>query len=551
MDLSDEDKREIGQHFVFGFHGYEVSEDAKELINKYHVGNIILMKRNVQSVKQVHALVQSLQQCAKDAGHRHPLMIGIDQENGLVSAFSSTAKYQAGTQFPGAMAIAATGDPEYARSCSAASAREMKAAGINWSYSPVGDVNSDPRNPVIGVRSFGDDPAEVARFAKAVGDGLTGGGVAPSAKHFPGHGDTNVDSHLGLPVIHKSRTELDQTELKPFKELIDAGVATIMTGHMVIEALTGDSETPASLSRAVTTTLLREELQFEGVVVTDCLEMNAVKERQGGVSRGAVEALAAGADVVMVCHTMAFHRGAMEATYEAVQKGELHMDELRKSGERITSLKRKFAGTWDDVLGSPFDEKAMDALQATNKKLSEEAYAKSTALISGSLPVFSSGKIVVMTPVVESLNAAVDDAEGVQRTEKGHIRNTAAPYYISFADSVGRRAADVKHLVYAADFDCKRDFGEGLIFVTRNADRSAWQLDVLERVATQALNGAPIVVLASCAPYELFSRRVLGVQACVASFEYTSEALEAAASVIFNEIPPVGESPVGINIRGQ
>ncbi|KAG1803186.1 glycoside hydrolase superfamily [Suillus subaureus] len=548
MDLSDEDKREIGQHFVFGFHGYEVSEDAKELIDKYHVGNIILMKRNVQSVKQVHTLVQSLQQCARDAGHKHPLMIGIDQENGLVSAFSSTAKYQAGTQFPGAMAIAATGDPEYARRCSAASAREMKAVGINWSYSPVGDVNSDPQNPVIGVRSFGDGETQARlhdlrrRLAMALHKVV----VAPSAKHFPGHGDTNVDSHLGLPVINKSRTELDQTELKPFKELIDAGVASIMTGHMVIQALTGDSKTPASLSRAVTTTLLREELQFEGVVVTDCLEMNAVKERQGGVPRGAVEALAAGADVVMVCHTMAFHRGSIEATYEAVQKGELHMDELRKSGERVTALKRQFAGTWDDVLGNPFDEKAMNALQATNKKLSEEAYAKSTALISGSLPVFSSGKIVVMTPIVESLNAAVDDAEGVQRTEKGHVRNTAAPYYISFAESVGRRAADVEHLVYAADFDCRRDFGEGLIFVTRNADRSAWQLDVLERVATQASSGVPIVVLASCAPYELFSRRILGVQACVASFEYTSEALEAAASVIFNEVPPVGESPVGI-----
>ncbi|KAG1736205.1 glycoside hydrolase superfamily [Suillus lakei] len=463
------------------------------------------MKRNVQSVKQVHALVQSLQQCARDAGHRHPLMIGIDQENGLVSAFSSTAKYQAGTQFPGAMAIAATGDPECARDCSAASAREMKAVGINWSYSPVGDVNSDPQNPVIGVRSFGDDPTEVARYAKAVGDGLTQGGVAPSSKHFPGHGDTNVDSHLGLPVIKKSRAELDQTELKPFKELIEAGIASIMTGHMVIQALTGDDETPASLSRAVTTTLLREELRFEGVIVTDCLEMNAVKERQGGVPRGAVEALAAGADVVMICHTMAFHRGAMEATYEAVQKGELH--------------------------------KATNVLQATNKKLSKEAYAKSTALVSGSLPV-------------KVLNAAVDDAEGVQRTDKGHVRNTAAPYYISFAESVRRRAADVEHLVYATDFDCRRNLGEGVIFVTRNADRSAWQLDVLERVRTQA-GGVSIVVLASCAPYELFSRRVLGVQACAASFEYTSEALEAAASVIFNEVPPVGESPVSITIQGR
>lgn len=331
--------------------------------------------------------------------------------------------------------------------------------------------------------------------------------------------------------------------MKPFRELIQDGVASIMTGHMAIQALTGDRETPASLSRAVTTTLLREELTYEGVVVTDCLEMNAVKERQGGVSRGAVEALVAGADVVMICHTMAFHRGAMEATYEAIQRGELKMDELRRSGERVATFKRKFAGTWDDALGKPFDEKEMDALQVSNRKLSEDAYAGSTALISGSTPVFSLGKIVVMSPIVESLNAAVDDAEGVQRTEKGHVRNTAAPYYTSFAESVRRRTGDVEHLVYMADFDYRRDFGQGVIFITRNADRSAWQLDVLERVRTQAI-GVPIVVLASCAPYELFSRRVSGVQACVASFEYTSEALEAAAKVIFNETAPTGESPV-------
>lgn len=341
-------------------------------------------------------------------------------------------------------------------------------------------------------------------------------------------------------MINKSRTELDETELKPFKELIEAGVASIMTGHMVIQALTGDRETPASLSRAVTTTLLREELAYKGVVVTDCLEMNAVKERQGGVPRGAVEALAAGADVVMVCHTMGFHRGAVEAAYEAVQKGELTMDELRRSGERVVELKRKFAGTWDEVLGKPFDEEGMRALKASNKKLSETAYAKSTALISGSIPTFSSGKIVVMTPVVESLNAAVDDAGGVQRTEKGHVRNTAAPYYVSFAESVRRRTGDVEHLVYGVDFDCKRDFGQGLIFVTRNGDRSGWQLDVLERVRTRV----PVVVLGSCGPYELFSERVLGVDACVASFEYTCEGLEAAAKVIFKEIHPSGESPV-------
>ena len=344
-------------------------------------------------------------------------------------------------------------------------------------------------------------------------------------------------------MIYKSPAEFARTELKPFKELIKAGVASIMTGHL---AVTGDRETPASLSRIVTTNLLREELLYEGVVVTDCLEMNAVKQRQGGVPRGAVEALTAGADVVMVCHTMSFHRGSMEATYEAVRKGVLNMEMLRRSGERIVALKQKFAGTWDDVLGKLFDEEGMNVLQASNRILSKDAYAKSTALISGSLPVFSSGKIVVMLPPVESLNAAVDDAEGVLRTEKGHIRNTAAPYYMSFVESVRRRAGDVDHWVYKPHFNLRRGWGRGVIFVTRNADRSAWQLDVLESVRRNV--GVPLVVLASCGPYELFLPRVssLAAEACVASFEYTSEALEAAARVIFHEIAPVGEAPVSI-----
>ncbi|KAJ7035670.1 glycoside hydrolase family 3 protein [Mycena alexandri] len=532
------DKKRIGQHFVFGFHGHTVSPDIKTLIQEYYVGNVILMKRNVLDAAQVRALIRELQTLARDAGHARPLMIGIDQENGLVSAFSRPS---AGTQFPGAMALAATSSPAVAEHVSHAIGRELRLVGINWDYSPVADVNSDPRNPVIGVRSFGDDPEQVGIFASAVAKGLTDAGVAPSAKHFPGHGDTSVDSHLALPRIMKSSTELRATELPPFKALIKQGVATIMTGHMALPSITG-SDAPCSLSRAITTDLLRGELGFDGVVVTDCLEMDAISDKsQGacGVEEGSVRALEAGADIVMICHTMNWQRGAILETYKAVESGRLVLDETK-----IDELKDKFAGTWDDVL----TERGDFAVEWTKAKkesaeISDKAYRMSTALINGTsaLPLKPGQPVALFTPPMESLNKAVDDADGVLRTKDGKLRNTAGPSFLAFAESMSQRAP-CTHAVYERDgelavgADCS-----AVIFTLRNADRSLWQLDSLQRLAKSV--EVPIIVVGSCAPYESASV----AQPYVACFEYTPAALEGVARFIFGEQgPPGGTVPVSL-----
>ncbi|KAH7882140.1 glycoside hydrolase family 3 protein [Phlebopus sp. FC_14] len=552
--LTGDDKREIGQHFVLGFHGYDISEDAKILIRDYHVGHIILMKRNVQSVKQVHALVRSLQQFARDSGHSKPLMIGIDQEHGLVSAFSSNAYYTAGTQFPGAMALAATNSEQIAEDCAAASAKEMRLAGINWVYSPVADVNSDHRNPVIGVRSFGDDPHEVARFAKAVNRGLTKEGIAASAKHFPGHGDTYIDSHLALPVINKSERSLFSTELVPFKALIDDKIATIMTGHMALPQVTHD-QLPSSLSKTITMDLLRGKMGFEGVVVTDCLEMDAVAEKYT-TQKGAVKCLQAGADIVMICHTMDWQRGAIEETYESIESGNLSLDQLRESGKRIASLKANFAGTWDDAL-KDLDEVTLAALTAANQQLSITSYAASTALVRGPLPDWENvvGPVLVLTPEIESLNKAVDDAEGVSRFNNDRVRNTAGPHYIAFAASVAARRKGSQHFVYSRlpggvppDVVSALSTAAAVIFVTRNADRSSWQLDYLRKLKIHTMQTAlPVIIVASCAPYDLMEAPDI-LDPYIASFEYTPAALEAAASVVFGERAAKGRVPV---LRGD
>ncbi|KIK93761.1 glycoside hydrolase family 3 protein [Paxillus rubicundulus Ve08.2h10] len=553
--LSEADKREIGQHFVFGFHGHEISEDAKTLIRDYHVGNIILMKRNVQSVKQVHGLVRSLQQFAKDCGHTRPFMIGIDQENGLVSAFSSTSRYTAGTQFPGAMALAATGSTEIAKACSTASAREMKLAGINWAYSPVADVNSNHRNPVIGVRSFGDDPLDVAKYAVAVSKGLTDAGIAPSAKHFPGHGDTHVDSHLALPVINKTETQLFETDLVPFRALVEAEVATIMTGHMALPLVTKDDDrqTPSSCSRMITTDLLRYQMGFEGVIVTDCLEMDAVAAKHTS-QKGAVLCLLAGADI---------QKGALEETHKAVEDGNLLLQKLKESGKRIEGLKNKFAGTWDTVL-TDLDETTLAELVVKNKNLSISSYAASTALIRGPLPDLGKlpGPVLVLTPQMESLNKAVDDAAGELRSSSDQVKNTAGPHYLAFAASVSARRSGSQHFAYSRlspDDDASSELSStlrnqemhpaGIIFVTRNADRSTWQLEYLRKLKRHIPNRTAVIILASCAPYDLIA--ALDIEyPCLVSFEYTPAALEAASAVIFGENVANGRVPVNIEDAG-
>ncbi|KAJ7050545.1 glycoside hydrolase family 3 protein [Mycena amicta] len=534
MQISESLKRRVGAHFVLGFHGETVSPEIKSLIQDYKIGAVILFKRNVVDGAQTRALIHDLQTLARDAGHERPLLIGTDQENGLVSAFGP------GTQFPGAMALAATGSPEIAHEVSFLTGKELKLVGINWAFSPVADVNNDSRNPVIGVRSYGDDPHKVGLYVNAVAQGLTEAGVAPCAKHFPGHGDTSVDSHLALPRVMKSRAEMATTELPPFEALISQGVASIMTGHMAYPTITS-SDAPCSLSRAITTDLLRTELCFNGLVVTDCLEMEAISnEAQGGcgVEEGAILALEAGADIVMICHTFTRQAGAILKTYEAIESGRLTLDE-----QRINALKDKFVGTWEDVLATESGSfsQQWQAAKEESAALSRKAYALSTALLNGSDALPLKGKpVVLFTPPMESLNKAVDDADGVLRTVDGKLRNTAGPSFLSFASSVGKRSP-CTHVVYERDAqlsvpeDCT-----AVIFCLRNADRLLWQLESLNQLSQSTQK--PIIVVGSCAPYEAANV----AHPYVACFEYTPPALENATKVIFGEATAGGTIPVKI-----
>ena len=317
-----------------GFDGEQMDGHAEHLIDRLRVQNVILFGRNIASFAQVRALTKQLQAFAQESGHDLPLLICADQENGIVRRFADDVP-----GLPGNMALGATDDAELAHASGLITGRLLRAAGIQMDLAPVLDVNNNPDNPVIGVRSFGEDPAAVATLGVAFARGLEQAGVIACGKHFPGHGDTVSDSHLALPLIAHGLERLEAVELAPFRAAISAGVEAIMTAHVVFPAVAGNTD-PATLSEAVLTELLRTRLAFPGVIMTDCLEMRAISDTVG-VGRGAVLALRAGADLVLVSHQLERQEEALSAIVVAVESGELPFERLREAAERVWALKRR------------------------------------------------------------------------------------------------------------------------------------------------------------------------------------------------------------------
>src|SRR5690554_5101834 len=289
-------QEKIGQLIVAGFHGTTVGPEIENLIREYKVGNILLFSRNIESAAQLFKLNQDLQKIAMET-FGIPLYITIDQEGGMV-----TRIFEDGTFFPGAMTIAATNSVDYAYKIGDLMGKELIDLGINMNLAPVLDVNNNPKNPVIGVRSYSDNAEVVADFGTAYVKGLQET-ILATAKHFPGHGDTNVDSHLALPKVDYPIERLESIELVPFKRAIKEGIHAIMSSHIDFPAFT-ENGLPTTLSEKCLTTFLREDLGFEGLIVTDGMEMKAVQDHYGTVE-ACLMAVQAGANQVCICHTEA------------------------------------------------------------------------------------------------------------------------------------------------------------------------------------------------------------------------------------------------------
>ncbi|GGJ25026.1 hypothetical protein GCM10008938_08910 [Deinococcus roseus] len=333
--------------------GATLDENTRLFLQKYRFKGICLFRRNVQSPEQLHQLMADLREVlGEDA------LIAIDQEGGAVIRILDTP------QAPSAMALGATANPEISRQVGAAVGRGLRSYGINWNYAPSLDVNVNPLNPMIGDRSFGSDPESVALHGVNWALGLEEAGVLSSVKHFPGHGDTHIDTHLALPTVNKPLEELLATELHPFKKAAEAGVGSMMTAHIIFPAL--DPENPATLSEKILGGLLRDSWGYDGLIVTDAMDMHAISRQYEG-GKAAIKALNAGADLVLCVNDAALQEQQVEAIAQAIEDGSLNAELLARSEARLARFSVRFP-----CIPVPYSEAQQtedDALMLTASRL--------------------------------------------------------------------------------------------------------------------------------------------------------------------------------------
>lgn len=504
----------IGQRLVGGFPGREMSPDFIRLVREYKIGNVILFQHNVESSAQLLRLCHDIQTLVRrETGHG--AFITIDQEGGAVTRLPQEA-----VNVPGAMALAATGDEENARRAAALTAAELRAFGINFNLAPVADVNCNPDNPIIGVRSYGDRPEQVSRFAAAALEGYLAGGVMACAKHFPGHGDTAMDSHVSLPCIDKSLEALEAMELRPFRALIAAGCPGVMTTHILFPQLE-PSGVPATMSRRIITGLLKQRLGFSGLVVSDCMEMDAIGKYYGS-AKGAAEAMAAGVDLVFVSHTAQTLEQAAIACREAAEAGVIPEKELDASVEKILRYKQQYCLPPEGTPGRP-------------EALAEAAALRgaSIALVQGQLP--PPGKNPFFCGCADYRAGLVSNQGGGQAFAGFMAGRLGGDGLVTGKDP---GPEEIRAAAEAAR-------GHSAVFVnTYNGHLFPGQGALVRALAAC---GIPMAVIALRNPYDL--RDVPVGAAAVAAWDYSPGTLEVLASVLTGQTVPAGRLPVALEAR--
>ncbi|MFC7931475.1 glycoside hydrolase family 3 protein [Streptomyces cinereoruber] len=535
-------EEKVGQLFVMRVYGHSATapdqadvdanlaeigvRTAAELVARYHVGGIIYFTwaHNTRDPHQIADLSNGIQQAALAQPTPVPVLISTDQEHGIVCRVGEPA-----TLLPGAMALGAGRSHADARRAAEIAGAELAALGIRQNYAPVADVNVNPANPVIGVRSFGSDPRAVAGLVAAQVKGYQRAGVAATSKHFPGHGDTAVDSHYGLPTITHTREQWEELDAPPFRSAIAAGIDSIMTAHIVVPAL-DPSEDPATLSRPILTGILRERLGYDGVVVTDALGMEGVRTKYGD-ERVPVLALKAGVDQLLNPPKLDV---AWNAVLNAVRTGELAEARLDESILRILRLKAKLglfrrayvtrAGV-ERVVGSKTHLAQADRIaEATTTLLLNEGgllplrpSRHRSVLVVGADPASPSG---TTGPPTTTLAAALREL-GFTATA---LPTGTAPTTTKIDEAVAAAA------------------GKDVVVVgTYNVTATSTQRTLVARLAA---TGVPVVTVAIRNPYDI--AHLTGQRATLAAYSWTDVELRAAVRVLAGRAEPRGRLPVPV-----
>jgi beta-N-acetylhexosaminidase len=500
----------VGQLMMVGFYGTDVDEEVENLVRGHLVGGVCLFKHNIRDAGQVARLNDGLRRLLIN---HIPPFLALDQEGGNVVRVQDQV-----VVLPSNMALGATRSPELAYAAGRAQGEDLKRLGFNMNLAPVLDVNLNPRNPVIGVRSYGDNVSLVSELGRAFVRGQEDAGLVTVAKHFPGHGATDEDSHKALPVMTETREEV-VAQMEPFRAAIEDGLDGLMTAHVAIPGLTGD-DVPATLSPQVLRGLLRQELGFDGLVLTDEMEMEAIAQRYG-VGRAAVLAVKAGADMVLVPWREEMKTEVYEELLAAAQSGELPAARLEQAVRRILTAKvRRGLFETPPVL----EERLATPPPPANGEVAHLIARASVTLLRTDgrhFPLSPSSRIAVIT-AEPSLADAI-------RARAPHASVLTVPAY----PSESRRALlrqKARKAALAAD----------VVVVGLINSRQA------ELVTMAAATGKPVVVVSMGLPY--LAEMVDEARAVLAVYSYQPASTAAATAALFGEIGTPGRLPVNLRL---
>ncbi len=510
-------KHKIGQMFFAGFPSTEVDEQARILAREYKIGNFILFARNFVSLEQTAALTGGLSRLVYDETGIAPF-ISADQEGGSVLRIREGA-----LQFSGAMAVAAGASEERAFALGKNCGELLRAHGVNVNLAPVADVNSEPLNPVIGTRSFGDDPEAVGRFTAAVMRGMAAGGVLPVIKHYPGHGNVKSDSHLKLPFNDSSLAYLEKNDFYPFEYAFRQGAEALMSCHVVFSAI--DPEHPATLSPAILTELLRNKQGFKGLIVTDCMEMKAIAAEYP-MAEAAVMTVEAGADILCVSHSLDAVKEAAEGILHAVESGRLTEERIDASWRRILEAKTRYGLRMPEKIDAAAAQTLL--FEEARLELVKQAAKNSITLLrdGGGIKAFRNAKKPLLIAPRPYARTGVEEEERVKSS--------------LCAAAKERFAMDT--LEYAIDGETPAipDGHDALLLGLYNARFHEGQKQLL-RAAEES--GLPLIVLLLGGPYDVSLLK--RADACIAAYDYIPLSVDALLCALREGNFP-GTAPVSL-----
>jgi beta-N-acetylhexosaminidase len=513
-------EEKIGQMFLVGFEGYEPPDHILDWLRTGRIGGVILFSRNVQSPQQLAHLTQQCHAAAK-----YPILIAVDQEGGDIARLRDGF-----SEGPGAMALgAAPNGIELAEKVAGMLGAEMRALGINWDYAPVVDLSLNAANPAVGTRSPGADKTLVSQIASAQVRGYQGAGVASCAKHFPGLGDTAIDTHNALPALDTPLDQLITSDLEPYRAVIRQDIASIMTTHTIYTAL--DATYPATLSPVIIHRLLRDELHYDGIVTTDCMEMKAVTDHYAP-GESAVLAALASVDLLLYSHTRPAQEGAYEGLLAAVHSGRVPLDVIDQALNRILALKARYAVT------TPPDLSVIRAPQ--HVALADTAARAGTTLLRTAPELFPLQPDTEQVGVIEfasHLDSGIFDTGGLTGFAK--LLRTKAPHFKTVPIKAVQPSPE--SLERAMQLATESQI---VVLVTRNAHLMPKQAAIARDVMSVAQR---VILICLRNPYDV---TVLpGAAAILCTCGGGAPAMQAAVDALLGEFTPPGTLPVELELN--